>query len=97
MGLLGFFVLAIWMLSFEEPERGRFDISHSVLVNPNLSFKAGSVTKSAYSISVNSRLNIEKRSSLPSSSRLWNYLKAVKEIFSNDCAIWILIAACLRT
>lgn len=35
VGLIGFVVLAIFMLSFEEPERGRFDISHSVLVNPN--------------------------------------------------------------
>jgi len=30
-------------------------------------------------------------------TKISEYLLAVKEIFLNDCAIWILVAACLRT
>jgi len=33
--LIGFMVLALALLAFDEPERGKFDISQSVLVNPD--------------------------------------------------------------
>jgi len=37
--LSGFCVLAVSVILFDEPERGRFDISHSVMVNPEDSMK----------------------------------------------------------
>jgi len=35
VALIGFMVLAISLLSFDEPERGRYDIAHSVVNNPD--------------------------------------------------------------
>jgi hypothetical protein len=32
--LIGFIIIGIAFISFDEPERGRFDIAHSVIVNP---------------------------------------------------------------
>ena len=43
MALAGFVILAVALISFDEPERGRYDIAQSVLVNPNdASVKSGS-------------------------------------------------------
>ena len=43
VALAGFVILAVALISFDEPERGRYDIAQSVLVNPNdASVKSGS-------------------------------------------------------
>lgn len=35
LALMGFVLLAICIILFDEPERGRFDIAQSVVVNPD--------------------------------------------------------------
>ena len=45
--LIGFIVLSLALLSLDEPERGKFDISQSVLVNPDQSLKSGSQANGA--------------------------------------------------
>jgi hypothetical protein len=102
VALVGFVILAIALVTFDEPERGRFDIAQSVLVNDNNgSLKSGSQANGAYELTEDSatrrRLNIEERSSKGSFEWITDYFKAVKEIFVNDCALWIFMAACLRT
>lgn len=100
LALMGFIVLGICLLSFDEPERGRFDINHSVLNNPDESLKSGSKANFAYELSKTGKnLNI-KHISEKSSSRMFGmkeYCLALRELFTNDCALWILLAACLRT
>ena len=43
LALHGFVVLAMSLLLFDEPERGRFDIAQSVVVNPDQSMKSNSI------------------------------------------------------
>lgn len=102
VALTGFVILAVALITFDEPERGRYDIAQSVLVNPNdASVKSGSQANGAYELTEDSatrrRLNIEKKNVNRDYEWLTDYLKAVREIFVNDCALWILLAACLRT
>jgi hypothetical protein len=40
--LIGLFILAICVISFDEPDRGRFDIAQSLVNNPEMSMKSGS-------------------------------------------------------
>ena len=42
VALVGFVLLGVILLTFDEPERGRFDIAHSVVNNPDESIKEGS-------------------------------------------------------
>jgi len=42
-------------MAFDEPERGKFDISQSVMVNPDESLKSGSQANGAYDLSVSRR------------------------------------------
>lgn len=49
--LMGFVLLGISILSFDEPDRGRFDIAHSVINNPDESLKSGSRAYGAYELS----------------------------------------------
>jgi len=98
--LIGFMVLALALLAFDEPERGKFDISQSVLVNPDQSLKSGSQANGAYEISDAGRgLNIQRASEDTTIKLQYvkEYFQAVKELFVNDCALWVLLAACLRT
>lgn len=101
--LVGFVVLGICLLSFDEPERGRFDIAHSVVNNPDESIKSGSQANGAYDLSDNeeTRRRLDIRRESPDESikmkSIVEYFKALKELFVNDTAIWILVAACLRT
>jgi hypothetical protein len=37
-------------MAFEEPERGKFDVAHSVINNPDESLKSGSQAHGAYSV-----------------------------------------------
>ena len=93
-------VLALALLAFDEPERGKFDISQSVLVNPDQSLKSGSQANGAYELSDAGRGLDIKRVSEDSTVKLHyvkEYFQAVKELFVNDCALWVLLAACLRT
>lgn len=65
VALTGLVVLAFALITFDEPERGRYDIAQSVLVNPNdASVKSGSQANGAYELTEDSatrrRLNIEK-------------------------------------
>lgn len=53
VALIGFVVLALCLLAFDEPERGRFDIAQSVVNNPDQSWKSGSQANGAYEISEN--------------------------------------------
>lgn len=53
--LIGFIVLAFALMAFEEPERGKFDIAHSVVNNPDSSIKSGSQANGAYELSEESR------------------------------------------
>jgi hypothetical protein len=59
--LLGFIVLAFALISFDEPERGRFDIAQSVIVNPNLSMKSGSQANGAFDLSEDTRKELNVR------------------------------------
>ena len=93
-------VLALALLAFDEPERGKFDISQSVLVNPDQSLKSGSQANGAYEISDAGRgLNIQRASEDTTIKLQYvkEYFQALKELFVNDCALWVLLAACLRT
>ena len=98
--LLGFVILAFSLLAFDEPERGRFDVSQSVLVNPDQSLKSGSQANGAYEIS-DSRRGLDIKRATPDATPKLKYVKeyfqALKELFVNDCALWVLLAACLRT
>jgi hypothetical protein len=58
---LGFIVLAFALISFDEPERGRFDIAQSVIVNPNLSMKSGSQANGAFDLSEDTRKELNVR------------------------------------
>jgi hypothetical protein len=40
--LIGFVLLAVCVISFDEPDRGRFDIAQSLVNNPESSMKSGS-------------------------------------------------------
>jgi len=42
-------------MAFDEPERGRYDIAQSVIVNPDQSMKTGSQANGAYDLSIASR------------------------------------------
>lgn len=55
--LIGFVLLGICFVSFDEPERGRFDIAHSVVNNPDESIKEGSQAF-AYDLSQTRNLKI---------------------------------------
>lgn len=61
LALVGFVILAVSIMCFEEPERGRFDINHSVMNNPDESIANHSA---AYRLSEASqthrRLDIKK-------------------------------------
>lgn len=61
VALIGFIVLAFALMAFDEPERGRFDIAQSVIVNPNLSMKSGSQANGAYELSEASRKELNVR------------------------------------
>ena len=99
--MLGFVVLAISIIIFDEPERGRFDIAQSVVVNPDQSMKSGSGAF-GYQLSeapTKKRLDIQALEEDQSSKfkHVYSHMKALKELFTNDTANWILIAACMRT
>jgi hypothetical protein len=49
-------------MAFDEPERGRYDIAQSVMVNPDQSMKTGSQANGAYDLSIASRkeLNVQR-------------------------------------
>jgi|TARA_B110000285_G_C14824787_1_gene468179 hypothetical protein len=49
-------------MAFDEPERGRYDIAQSVIVNPDQSMKTGSQANGAYDLSIASRkeLNVQR-------------------------------------
>jgi hypothetical protein len=86
-------------MCFEEPERGRFDINHSVMNNPDESIANNS---QAYRLSeasmTKNRLDIKKqKSNSKNFESVKEYCMAVRELFVNDTANWILFASCLRT
>jgi len=58
--LTGFAVLAISVILFDEPERGRFDISHSVIVNPEDSCKSDAIGYNLSEGPTRKRLNIDQ-------------------------------------
>ena len=99
VALAGFLTLGISLLSWDEPERGRFDIAQSVLVNPDQSMKTGSQAFGAYSLETpKDKLNIRfQKKDEKYCEKLREYFKALKELFFNNTANWILLAACLRT
>jgi hypothetical protein len=43
LALIGFVVCGTCILVFDEPERGRYDISQSVVVNPDESMKTNAI------------------------------------------------------
>jgi hypothetical protein len=97
VALLGFVLLGAAILSFDEPDRGRFDINHSVMNNPDDSIKAGS-NAFAYEISQTKNLKIQMKEIEGERFKfITDYFKALRELFVNEAAIWILLAACLRT
>lgn len=55
VALIGFVVLAFALIAFDEPERGKYDIPQSVVVNPDESLKSGSQANGAYDLSRASR------------------------------------------
>ena len=75
-------------------------MSQSVLVNPDQSLKSGSQANGAYEIS-DSRRGLDIKRATPDATPKLKYVKeyfqALKELFVNDCALWVLLAACLRT
>lgn len=94
-------ILALSLMAFDEPERGRYDIAQSVLVNPDHSMKSGSQAHGAYDLSMASRkelvVNRIEEDKTPKLKYVQEYFGALKELFVNECALWILLAACLRT
>jgi len=71
-------VLAFALMAFDEPERGRYDIAQSVIVNPNQSMKTGSQANGAYDLSEASRKELNVRRLDHDKT---NKLKYVKEYF----------------
>jgi len=97
--LMGFVVLAFALLVFDEPERGRFDINNSVVVNPDQSMKTTNIGYQLSEDATHQQLDIkaEEYHGPSYSSYITEYFYALKELFANDTANWILLAACLRT
>ena len=60
LALAGFVILACSILCFDEPERGRFDINHSVLNNPEESIANNSAAYQLSEQPTRKRLNIHK-------------------------------------
>lgn len=98
--LTGFVILAICILIFEEPERGRFDINNSVVVNPDQSMKTTNIGYQLSEDGTFNQLKIKDQGLYQGpayTSYITEYFWALKELFTNDTANWILLAACLRT
>jgi hypothetical protein len=98
LALGGFVILAISILCFDEPERGRFDINHSVMNNPDDSIANNTMAYRLSEQSTRKKLDIKKeKTGSRNFESVAEYLGAVKELFVNDTANWILFASCLRT
>ena len=105
LALISFMVLVLSFLTFDEPERGRFDIAHSVIANDSL--RERSVAKNpqdhgyAMSERTGQKLDIardpEYSINMNKETFLTSYWKSLIAMFNNDTARWILLAACLRT
>ena len=98
LALGGFVILALSVMCFEEPERGRFDINHSVMNNPDESIANNTMAYRLSEASTKKRLDIKQTK--PNSNNFESvreYCMAVRELFVNDTANWILFASCLRT
>ena len=97
-------VLAVSFLTFDEPERGRFDIAHSVLANDSIRVD-NSIAKNpeihGYAMTERSGLDIARDEdftvNINKDGPCTAYGKSLMAMFNNDTARWILLAACLRT
>lgn len=99
LALLGLVNVAMCVLFFDEPERGRFDIAQSVVVNPDESKRSNDIGYQLSEADTHKRLNIHDQEFVePSMFKVFaDYFRALKELFVNDAANWLLLAACLRT
>lgn len=86
-------------MCFDEPERGRFDINHSVMNNPDESVANNTMAYRLSEASVTrNRLDIKhEKQNNKNFESVREYCMAVRELFVNDTANWILFASCLRT
>lgn len=99
LALMGFVNLGMCVLFFDEPERGRFDIAQSVVVNPDESHKSNTIGYALSEAPTGKRLDIKAQKYDEGSKMriITDYLFALRELFVNDAANWLLVAACLRT
>lgn len=99
-------VLTVSFLSFDEPERGRFDIAHSVVANHSQMDrrsiakrpeKHGYAMSSARSMPMEVLRDASFSDHMAKQTHFQNYWKSLMSMFQNDTARWILLAACLKT
>ena len=99
LALQGFVCLVFCVVVFEEPDRGRFDIQHSV---KNSQDDATIMDAShGYDLSeapTHKRLTIDQKEMDESPfESVKEYFDALYELYMNEAANWIMLAACLRT